>query len=663
MFRKILIANRGEIACRIMATARRMGIATVAVYSEADQDAVHVELADEAFCIGPPPAAESYLDMDALLEVAEQTEADAVHPGYGFLSENAGFAEALENRGIVFIGPPAAAIEAMGDKIAARRIAADAGVNVIPGQGEVIADAAGAARVAGELGYPVMVKAAAGGGGKGMRVVHAKQDLAEAIQSASNEAKSAFGDSRLFIEKFIENPRHIEIQVLADGHGNVVHLFERECSIQRRHQKVIEEAPSPYLKAPARRAMVAQAMALARAVEYRSAGTVEFIADPEGNFYFLEMNTRLQVEHPVTEMITGLDLVEHMIRIAAGEKLSLTQKEIKVKGWAIEARVYAEDPARGFVPSAGRLSRYGEPEEADGVRVDSGVREGSEISVYYDPLIAKLCAWGKTRAAAIDRLAEALDSYYIRGITHNLPFLSAVARHPRFRDGDFSTAFIEQEYPEGFTGAEPVAADRDALAAIAVLLHLRCLGQARSVSGTAAAAPVTGDWVVTLDAESLAVSAALPKGGDVHGIDITLAGQVLAVRGEWRPGAPVFRGEVNARSFVVEVDIEAEGFRLEHGGASVAAVVRSPRANELAALMPEKVPPDVSKVLASPMPGQVIAVEVKAGESVKAGQRLAVVEAMKMENVLRAERDGRIARVAVAAGDNISADQVILEFE
>ncbi len=661
MFSKILIANRGEIACRVIRTAKAMGIATVAVYSEADDDALHVALADEAVAIGPAPAPESYLVGERILDAVRATGAEAVHPGYGFLSENPGFARDLAAIGVAFIGPPVGAIEAMGDKIASKKLAQKAGVNSVPGHLEVLQDGDDAARVAESLGYPVMLKASAGGGGKGMRVAYNEAEAREGFVSATNEAKSSFADDRIFAEKFIEQPRHIEIQVLADGHGNCIYLGERECSIQRRHQKVIEEAPSPFLNEATRRAMGDQAVALARAVDYRSAGTVEFIVDGDRNFYFLEMNTRLQVEHPVTEMVHGVDLVEQMIRIAAGEAIAIAQDDVRADGWAIECRLYAEDPYRNFMPSIGRLSRCRPPAQDDNVRVDTGVVEGSEITMFYDPMIAKLITKGQDRAAAIAAMAAALDGYQVRGISHNMSFLNALINHPRFAEGRLTTAFIDEEYPDGFQGAPREGQVLDALISAAVLMHRRRAQREGAIDGQLAHyRPTFGaDWLVSL--------------GDAHhevivqdvedGFDVRLGERLIAVRSGWRPGRELFQGTVNGRHVTMQVEPRAIGFHLHHGGVEAVATVRTPRAAELATLMPVKVPPDTSKYLLCPMPGLVVAVAVEVGEAVEVGQALAVVEAMKMENILRAERDGVIATLSAASGDNLAGDDVILEFE
>jgi propionyl-CoA carboxylase alpha chain len=659
MFQKILIANRGEIACRIVRTCRRLGIATVAVYSEADAEALHARLADEAVAIGPAPAGESYLRIERIVEAVRRTGAEAVHPGYGFLAENAAFAEALEAEGIAFVGPPAAAIRMMGDKLEAKRLAAAAGVSVIPGHPEAIGDLGLAARIAAEIGYPVMVKAAAGGGGKGMRIALDEQDLRQGIERARSEARSSFGDDRVFIERFVPEPRHIEIQVLADGHGTVLHLGERECSIQRRHQKVIEEAPSPFLDEATRRAMGEQAAALARAVDYRSAGTVEFIVDAARRFYFLEMNTRLQVEHPVTELVTGLDLVEQMLRVAAGEPLALAQEEVRRDGWAVEARVYAEDPGRGFLPSTGRLRRYREP-VGEGVRLDSGVVEGSEVTLFYDPMIAKVSAHGPDRASAVERLSRALDGFYIRGVSHNTAFLTALLNHRRFREGRLSTDFIVAEFGDRFEGFAPSEATRDGLVAVAVALRLVQVEREAQISGQLPGwrPRLRSKWVVRLGEENVPVEAR--REPPLFVIDIGDARHELLL--EWRPGWPLARATIEGRTAVVQVDPCAEGFRLSHGGIEAQALVRTREAAEFAARVPAKPPPDTSKVLLSPMPGLIVSVAVSAGEPVKAGQELAVLEAMKMENVLRAERDAVVEEIRVAPGATVAADQVLIAF-
>jgi len=659
MFSKILIANRGEIACRVIRTARRMGIATVAVYSDADADALHVREADEAVRIGPPPSAESYLRGDRIIEACRRTGAEAVHPGYGFLSEKAAFASALEAAGIVFIGPAPAAIAAMGDKIESKKLATEAGVSTVPGHLGIIPDATQAARIAHEIGYPVMIKASAGGGGKGMRIARDDEELREGLRAARSEAKSSFADDRVFIEKYIEHPRHIEIQVLGDAHGNVIHLGERECSIQRRHQKVLEEAPSPFLDAKTRTAMGAQAVALAKAVDYRSAGTVEFIVDRNKNFYFLEMNTRLQVEHPVTEAVTGLDLVELMIRIAAGEKLTLKQKDVRLDGWALETRIYAEDPLRGFLPSIGRLVRYRPPQGED-VRVDTGVFEGAEISMFYDPMIAKLITHGKTRTAAIERMSEALDRFYIRGVLHNVGFLAALLGKPRFRDGALSTDFIAEEFPGGFGAEYLPAIAHETVIAVAAALRRRMAEHEGRISGQLPGhgARVGSDWVVCIGNERHA--AAVLSSDD--GYAVTLAGGTHGVALDWRPGEAVFKAVVDGAALTFQVDREGIGFRLSRGGAATSVQVLPPRAAALLAYMPVKQAPDLSRFLLSPMPGLLVGLAVAEGQEIKTGEALATVEAMKMENVLRAERDGKVTKIRAKIGDSLAVDEVILEF-
>jgi propionyl-CoA carboxylase alpha chain len=658
MFRKILIANRGEIACRIIRTARRMGIATVAVYSEADAEALHVGMADEAVPIGPPPSAESYLRIDKIVAACRETGAEAVHPGYGFLSERAEFAAALADAGIGFIGPPPAAIAAMGDKIESKKLAVAAGVSTVPGHLGVIGNPEHAVRIARGIGYPVMLKASAGGGGKGMRIARGDAELRDGFGSAQHEARAAFGDDRVFLEKYIEEPRHIEIQVLGDQHGHIVHLGERECSIQRRHQKVIEEAPSPLLDAATRAAMGAQAVALARAVGYHSAGTVEFIVDRERHFYFLEMNTRLQVEHPVTEMITGLDLVELMIRIAAGEKLPFAQEAVRQSGWAVEARVYAEDPERNFLPSIGRLVRYRQPEGA-GVRIDAGVTEGAEIALYYDPMIAKLVVHGADRGQAIERLQNALDAFAIGGVRHNVAFLAAIADSERFRAGRLSTDFIAEEFAHGFAPPrEPVAADRILL--IAAALAETRLHETEIMRDGVGPAPVARQLVVLLDKRPC--PAAVRAEGSAWLVE-TAEGSALAAS-DWRPGQPVMHLRIEDRLATVQIErLPGRAFRLVHRGVVRLARVLSPRAADLLRMMPEKQPADTSRLVLSPMPGLLTQIVVDEGQEVKAGEPLVVVEAMKMENVLRAERDGRVAKLCARPGDSLAVDQVILELE
>ncbi|HYM32548.1 MAG TPA: acetyl/propionyl/methylcrotonyl-CoA carboxylase subunit alpha [Candidatus Cybelea sp.] len=660
MFKKILIANRGEIACRIIKTCRRLGIATVAVYSDADEGALHTRMADESVHIGKPAASESYLVIDKMLAAVQQTGADAVHPGYGFLSENRAFADALKRAGVVFIGPSVEAIAAMGDKIESKKLANAANVTTVPGYLGAIPNAKHAVKIARDIGYPVMIKASAGGGGKGMRLAWNDTEAAEGFVSATNEARSSFGDERVFVEKFIVQPRHIEIQVLGDQHGTIVYLGERECSIQRRHQKVIEEAPSPFLDAKTRKAMGEQAVALAKRVGYFSAGTVEFIVGKNRDFYFLEMNTRLQVEHPVTELITGIDIVEQMIRVALGQRLPFAQKDIKLEGWAIESRIYAEDPYRGFLPSTGRLVRYRPPVEGRHVRVDTGVTEGSEISVFYDPMIAKLCTHGATRDEAIRHMRDALDATHVSGISHNVNFLAAVAAHPRFQEGRLSTGFIAEEFPDGFHGATLSAEQRRALIAVAALTELRMRRREFTISGQMPnRRPVLGsDWVAQVGADVLHITATEAE----DGVDVTIDGHILAVRSHWQPGTALLQGSVHNQAISVLVKRRRDGFRLTHGGTDLDVTIRLPEAAKLATLMPVKVPPDMSKFLLCPMPGLVVAINVNEGEQVKAGQPLAVVEAMKMENVLRAERDGTIAKIAARAGDSLAVDQVILEF-
>ncbi|WP_142849725.1 acetyl-CoA carboxylase biotin carboxylase subunit [Telmatospirillum sp. J64-1] len=661
MFEKILIANRGEIACRVIKTARKMGIKTVAVYSDADKEALHVQMADEAVHIGPPPSAQSYLQVEKIVEACLKTGAQAVHPGYGFLSEKREFQEALAKAGITFIGPDAHAIFAMGDKIESKKLAKEAGVSTVPGYMGVIKDAEEAVKIANEIGYPVMIKASAGGGGKGMRLAHNDTEAREGFVSATNEAKASFADDRVFIEKFIEQPRHIEIQVLADGHGNCIYLGERECSIQRRHQKVIEEAPSPFLDEETRRAMGEQAVALAKTVNYKSAGTVEFIVGANRDFYFLEMNTRLQVEHPVTELVTGLDLVEWMIRIANGEELTIRQEDVKLNGWAVEARVYAEDPFRGFLPSTGRLTRYQPPAEGPYVRVDTGVYEGGEISMFYDPMIAKLITYGPTREAAITHMRTALDEYYIRGLNHNIPFLAALMAHPRFVAGNLTTNFIAEEFPEGFTASSLPAEDPDILVAVAaVVRHMEALREA-SISGQLPGleAKVGESWVVILNGKQTPVQV---RGSAATGWAVVIGGEAVDVRTEWQLGQPLFRAQIKEQSVCVQIDRKGAGYRLSHAGSSAEALVLSPRGAELQALMPHKEPPDMSKFLLSPMPGLLVSVAVEEGQEIKAGEVLAVVEAMKMENVLRAERDGTVGKIHAQPGASLAVDQIIVEF-
>ena len=667
MFKKILIANRGEIACRVMKTARKMGIRTVAVYSDADRNALHVRMADEAVHIGPSPAAQSYIVIDRIMEAVRKTGAEAVHPGYGFLSENRAFAAALEAEGVVFIGPPSTAIEAMGDKITSKKIAQEAKVSTVPGYMGLIADAEEAVRISNQIGYPVMIKASAGGGGKGMRIAWHDDQTIEGYQSSKNEAAASFGDDRIFIEKFVTQPRHIEIQVLADQHGNCVYLHERECSIQRRNQKVIEEAPSPFLDPATRKAMGEQACALAKAVGYTSAGTVEFIVDAERHFYFLEMNTRLQVEHPVTELITGVDLVEQMIRVAAGEPLPFTQADLKINGWAMESRLYAEDPYRGFLPSIGRLTRYRPPVEGPTlgggiVRNDTGVYEGGEISMFYDPMIAKLCTWAPTRHEAIEEMRLALDTFEVEGIGHNLPFVGAVMDHPRFVSGNITTAFIAEEYPEGFKGTILHGHEIRRVAAAAAAMNRVAEIRRTRISGTMDnhTRKVGDHWIITLQGETHPVTIKADRDGStVHFPD----GSTHRVSSDWTPGQPLARLMVDGVPLVMKVGKIPSGFRLRLRGADLKCHVRTPRQAELAELMPEKLPPDTSKYLLCPMPGLIVRIDVAVGDEVQEGQTLAAVEAMKMENILKAERKGIVKAVVTSPGASLKVDDVILEFE
>ncbi len=667
MFKKILIANRGEIACRVIKTARKMGIKTVAVYSDADRNALHVKMADEAVHIGPPPANQSYIVIDRIMEAIRQTGAEAVHPGYGFLSERMDFAAALEKEGVVFIGPPSPAIEAMGDKITSKKLAQEAGVSTVPGYMGLIADADEAVRISDQIGYPVMIKASAGGGGKGMRIAWNADEAREGFQSSKNEAASSFGDDRIFIEKFVTQPRHIEIQVLADKHGNCVYLHERECSIQRRNQKVIEEAPSPFLDEATRKAMGEQACALAKAVGYTSAGTVEFIVDGNRNFYFLEMNTRLQVEHPVTELITGVDLVEQMIRVAAGEPLPFAQSDLKIDGWAMESRLYAEDPYRNFLPSIGRLTRYRPPVEGttEGggiVRNDTGVYEGGEISMFYDPMIAKLCTWGKTRAEAIEEMRLALDTFEVEGIGHNLPFCSAVMDHPRFTSGNITTAFIAEEYPEGFAGVTLDDATLRRTAAAAAAMNRVAEIRRTKISGTMDnhERRVGDDWVVSLQGAAFPVTIAADRAGSTVTFE---DGHAIRVESDWTPGQPLAHLSVDGAPLVLKVGKIPMGFRIRLRGADLKVHVRTPRQHDLSLLMPEKLPPDTSRFLLCPMPGLVVKISVEEGQEVQEGQALATVEAMKMENILKAEKKGVVKKINAAPGASLKVDDVILEFE
>ena len=681
MFDKILIANRGEIACRVIKTARKMGIKTVAIYSDADKNALHVAMADEAVHIGPPPANQSYIVIDKVMAAIKESGAQAVHPGYGFLSENAKFAEALDAAGVAFIGPPVKAIEAMGDKITSKKIAQEAGVSTVPGYMGLIEDADEAVKISKEIGYPVMIKASAGGGGKGMRIAWDDQEAREGFQSSKNEAANSFGDDRIFIEKFVTQPRHIEIQVLCDAHGNGIYLGERECSIQRRNQKVVEEAPSPFLDEATRKAMGEQAVALAKAVGYASAGTVEFIVDGEKNFYFLEMNTRLQVEHPVTELITGVDLVEQMIRVANGEKLTMTQDDVTLTGWAIENRLYAEDPYRNFLPSIGRLSRYRPPAEvaagplldngkwqgdapkgATAVRNDTGVYEGGEISMYYDPMIAKLCTWAPTRAEAIEAMRVALDTFEVEGIGHNLPFVAAVMDHPIFIDGEMTTAFIAEQYPDGFEGVELDEAALKRIAAASAAMNRVAEIRRTRVSGRMDnhERHVGEEWVVSLQGvEFAATVCADPKGSTISFED----GTEHRVEGSWTPGDQLAEMTVDGAPLVLKVGKISGGFRIRSRGADLKVHVRSPRHAELARLMPEKLPPDTSKLLLCPMPGLVVKIDVEEGQEVQEGQALCTIEAMKMENILRAEKKGIVSKINAGPGDSLAVDEVIMEFE
>ena len=680
MFTRILIANRGEIACRVIKTARRMGIGTVAVYSEADRGARHVALADEAVCIGPAPSRESYLVAQKIIDACKATGAQAVHPGYGFLSENAGFARRVEEEGIVFIGPKHHSIAAMGDKIASKKLAKQAEVNTIPGWNEAIESAERAVEIARDIGYPVMIKASSGGGGKGLRVAFSDQEALERFTTCRNEALASFGDDRIFIEKFIEQPRHIEIQVLGDSHGNVVFLHERECSIQRRHQKVIEEAPSPFITDATRQAMGAQAVALARAVQYQSAGTVEFVLGRDQSFYFLEMNTRLQVEHPVTECITGIDLVEMMIRVAAGEPLPFTQEQIPRRGWAIECRINAEDPFRGFLPSTGRLVRYLPPPQTmeaalpvpqgGGVRVDTGVAEGGEIPMFYDSMIAKLIVHGADRADAIDKMREALNGFVIRGVASNIPFQAALLAHPKFVAGDFNTGFIAEHYAAGFRAQHVVHDDPDFLVALAAAAHRRYLQRAAGISGQLAGhrLAIAQDFVVVVKGDNgqhqhvPVVVATDATAAATATVMVTVNGRHYAIHHDWQFGGIRAQGLCNGLPFTAQAERHGLWLRVEHNGLRIDAQVMSARAAELLRLMPFKAPPDTSRFLLSPMPGLLVDVAVAPGQAVQAGQRLAVIEAMKMENILVAARDGTVAKLLASKGESLTVDQPILEF-
>lgn len=662
MFDKILIANRGEIAVRIMQTARRMGIKTVAVYSEADTNALHVKEADEVVYIGPSPSIKSYLNIDNIINAIENTGAQAVHPGYGFLSENAEFARRVEKlRGAVLIGPASKAVKMMGDKIESKKIATKAKVSTVPGTLDTVSDPAEARKIAKDIGYPVIIKAAAGGGGKGMRVARNEKELLDGLKYAASEAESSFNDARVFIEKFFENPRHIEIQVLADKHGNYVYLGERECSIQRRHQKVIEEAPSVFLSDKTRRQMGEQAVALAKAVGYYSAGTVEFIVDEKGSFYFLEMNTRLQVEHRVTEMVTGIDLVEQMIRIAAGEELSFTQKDVKPEGWSFECRVYAEDPKRGFLPSTGRITRYQEPTVSGGqVLIDTGIYEGGEVSMFYDPMVAKVCTHAETRDKAIEIMKEALASFVVRGITHNIGFLEAILNHPRFMKGDISTNFIEQEYPGGFSGSGLTEESAMVFLGAATTIFLRDAERAACISGQLPGREraIGSRWVVSIEDDSYPINVRTRD----DGYDITHEKKLIAVRTAWKLGRRLFQATINGRHVSVKIRPLEEGYVLAYSGSDVTVRVRTPRVAELACYVPKGRKGGRKDQLTAPISGLIVGVRVKEGDLIKAGQELVVIEAMKMENVIYADHDVKIDKVNIEKGASVSVDQVLLEF-
>ena len=665
MFDKILIANRGEIACRVIKTAKQMGIKTVAVFSDADRNALHVQMADEAVNIGPPPANQSYIDIEKVISAVKKTNAQAVHPGYGFLSENAKFAKSLSDIGVTFIGPPENAIESMGDKITSKKIAQEAGVNTVPGYMGVIKDENEALSISEKIGYPVMIKASAGGGGKGMRIAWNDSEVKEGFQSSKNEAASSFGDDRIFIEKFVTQPRHIEIQVLADTKGNCIYLGERECSIQRRNQKVVEEAPSSFLDEKTRRKMGEQACNLAKAVGYSSAGTVEFIVDKDKNFYFLEMNTRLQVEHPVTELITGIDLVEQMILVAAGKPLSITQKDIKLTGWAIESRLYAEDPYRNFLPSIGRLTRYRPPAEIKDkhsiVRNDTGVYEGGEISMYYDPMIAKLCTWAPDRAKAIEQMRIALDRFEVEGIGHNLPFLSAVMDHKKFISGKITTAFIAEEYSEGFNGVDLNDDEIKDLAACAAAMNRVAEIRRTKISGRMDnhERRVGDDWVVQIAGKVFLLNVL----ADTAGANVIFEDETsIRISGDWLPGKKLANMTAGDKNLVIKINKITGGFRMRTRGADLKVLVRTPRQAELSKHMQEKLPPDTSKMLLCPMPGLLVKIDVEIGQEVQEGQPLCTVEAMKMENILRAERKGVVAKINSSVGDSLAVDDIILEF-
>ena len=665
MFNKILIANRGEIACRVIKTAKQMGIKTVAVFSDADRNALHVQMADEAVNIGPPPANQSYIDIEKVISAVKKTNAQAVHPGYGFLSENAKFAKSLSDIGVTFIGPPENAIESMGDKITSKKIAQEAGVNTVPGYMGVIKDENEALSISEKIGYPVMIKASAGGGGKGMRIAWNDSEVKEGFQSSKNEAASSFGDDRIFIEKFVTQPRHIEIQVLADTKGNCIYLGERECSIQRRNQKVVEEAPSSFLDEKTRRKMGEQACNLAKAVGYSSAGTVEFIVDKDKNFYFLEMNTRLQVEHPVTELITGIDLVEQMILVATGKPLSITQKDIKLTGWAIESRLYAEDPYRNFLPSIGRLTRYRPPAEIKDkhsiVRNDTGVYEGGEISMYYDPMIAKLCTWAPDRAKAIEQMRIALDRFEVEGIGHNLPFLSAVMDHKKFISGKITTAFIAEEYSDGFNGVDLNDDEIKDLAACAAAMNRVAEIRRTKISGRMDnhERRVGDDWVVQIAGKVFLVNVL----ADTAGANVIFEDETsIRISGDWLPGKKLANMTAGDKNLVIKINKITGGFRMRTRGADLKVLVRTPRQAELSKHMQEKLPPDTSKMLLCPMPGLLVKIDVEIGQEVQEGQPLCTVEAMKMENILRAERKGVVAKINSSVGDSLAVDDIILEF-
>ena len=665
MFNKILIANRGEIACRVIKTAKQMGIKTVAVFSDADRNALHVQMADEAVNIGPPPANQSYIDIEKVISAVKKTNAQAVHPGYGFLSENAKFAKSLSDIGVTFIGPPENAIESMGDKITSKKIAQEAGVNTVPGYMGVIKDENEALSISEKIGYPVMIKASAGGGGKGMRIAWNDSEVKEGFQSSKNEAASSFGDDRIFIEKFVTQPRHIEIQVLADTKGNCIYLGERECSIQRRNQKVVEEAPSSFLDEKTRRKMGEQACNLAKAVGYSSAGTVEFIVDKDKNFYFLEMNTRLQVEHPVTELITGIDLVEQMILVATGKPLSITQKDIKLTGWAIESRLYAEDPYRNFLPSIGRLTRYRPPAEIKDkhsiVRNDTGVYEGGEISMYYDPMIAKLCTWAPDRAKAIEQMRIALDRFEVEGIGHNLPFLSAVMDHKKFISGKITTAFIAEEYSEGFNGVDLNDDEIKDLAACAAAMNRVAEIRRTKISGRMDnhERRVGDDWVVQIAGKVFLVNVL----ADTAGANVIFEDETsIRISGDWLPGKKLANMTAGDKNLVIKINKITGGFRMRTRGADLKVLIRTPRQAELSKHMQEKLPPDTSKMLLCPMPGLLVKIDVELGQEVQEGQPLCTVEAMKMENILRAERKGVVAKINSSVGDSLAVDDIILEF-